>query len=290
MSLTIRPLDGGERLLGVGHVDVTFQDNPDLATLRLGVHPEHRGEGIATALLEQAIIPGLHAEGREKVIAFGEIPADADPTDPSLPWNRIAARLGLETKNVSICRLCPLPVPEPALAACEADARERSGDYRIELWVDEVPEEHLEAYGVLLRQLDLDEPDGDVEYEAPEFTPERIRDMERRRRESEQRILIAVAIAPDGSIAGNSEVTWSTTPGAVRGWQMNTLVMPEHRGHRLGLALKAATHRRIVELVPELRTLVTWNSETNPWMIAINERLGYEIAFRSPVYQGPTPR
>src|SRR5699024_5037425 len=70
------------------------------------------------------------------------------------------------------------------------------------------------------------------------------------------------------------------------GWQENTLVMPDHRGHRLGLALKVATHRQLRERAPQLRSLVTWNSHVNPWMIEINEKLGYEIVYREMVLQG----
>jgi hypothetical protein len=64
-------------------------------------------------------------------------------------------------------------------------------------------------------------------------------------------------------------------------------VFEAHRGHRLGLALKLATHRRLAEDFPEVRRIVTWNSHVNPWMIHVNEQLGYEIAYREVTYQTP---
>src|SRR5699024_2582221 len=125
----------------------------------------------------------------------------------------------------------------------------------------------------------------EVEHEAPEYTPERIRESERRSREQGIARITAVAVAPDGSFVGNSEIHVHTAPESTVGWQENTLVMPDHRGHRLGLALKVATHRQLRGRAPQLRSLVTWNSHVTPWMIEINETLGYEIVYRQMVLQ-----
>ena len=50
---------------------------------------------------------------------------------------------------------------------------------------------------------------------------------------------------------------------------------PAHRGHRLGLALKMATHDLALATYPELVTLDTSNAEVNTHMNAVNEALGY---------------
>ena len=54
-----------------------------------------------------------------------------------------------------------------------------------------------------------------------------------------------------------------------------TMVLPEHRGHRLGLATKLASHRALREQVPACELVVTSNAEVNTHMNAINERMGY---------------
>lgn len=282
-------LEGGEMIVGHAELMLPLQENREQANIGLQVHPAFRNQGVGTALVEQALIPALLEEGRSTVSAYGEVPAEGDPKDPALPWNRIAARLGLTVKNIEIARVCDLPVPAETLEHCEARAAEKLGEYRIEVWEDAVPEEHLEAYGLLLRQLELDVPEGDFETEAAQYPPERIRAMEERRRAAGNRVLTAVAIAPDGTFAGNSELHISENPGTTLAYQENTLVMPEHRGHRLGLALKTATHRRVSELFPDLRVIATWNSAINPWMIAVNEALGYRIVYRENAYQGSTP-
>ena len=54
-----------------------------------------------------------------------------------------------------------------------------------------------------------------------------------------------------------------------------TLVAPSHRGRRLGLALKLATHDLAVATYPDLVTVDTSNAEVNTQMNAVNEALGY---------------
>jgi GNAT superfamily N-acetyltransferase len=280
------PLEGGETIVGRASTFSPLQENLETISVGAAVHPAHRGQGIATALLEEALIPAIRESGRTLVEAYGEIPAEGDADSPDLPVNRLAARLGITRKNLAVCRALPLPLGTELLDALQAEAEEKLDGYRVELWEGEIPEEHLHAYGLLMRQLEIDEPDEEVEHEAPDYTPERIREAERRMREEGTVRILAVAVAPDGDFVGNSEVHLHDAPGTTLGWQENTLVMPDHRGHRLGLALKVATHRQLAERAPRLRSLVTWNSHVNPWMIAVNEKLGYEILFRELVLQG----
>lgn len=282
----IEALEGGRSIVGTASVMLRQKEDLDTADAQVEVHPAHRGHGVGTALLEQALVPAIRESGRSLVSAWGEVSIEGDADAPGHPANRLAARLGLERRTMAVCRTLALPVAPALLDSLAAEAAERIGDYEILTWEDTVPEEHLAQYGVLLRQLEIDDPDEDMEHEAPEFTPERIRTMEERRARAGKTVLVAVAVAPDGTFAGNSEIQFRAGDDVTLGMQENTLVMPGHRGHRLGLALKVANHRRLADMAPGLRTLATWNSHVNPWMISINERLGYEIAFREIGYQG----
>ena len=279
-------LEGGESLVGRAAAFIPLQENLESISVGVSVHPAFRGQGVATLLAQEVLMPAIRDSGRTLIEGCGEIPEGHDPDSPDHPVNRLARRLGISRKNLAVCRALPLPLADTLLDALQAEAEEKLGQYRVELWDGDIPEEHLEAYGLMLRQLELDEPDEEVEHEAPEYTPERIREGERRLREQGLVKITAVAIAPDGSFAGNTEVHVHSSPGSTLGWQENTLVMPEHRGHRLGLALKVATHRHLRERAPQLRTLVTWNSHVNPWMIEINEKLGYRALYRELVLQG----
>ena len=71
------------------------------------------------------------------------------------------------------------------------------------------------------------------------------------------------------------------TPRARRhGHQHDTSVVRAHRGHRLGLLLKADMMRWLAEVEPQLQTIDTLNAESNDHMIGVNERLGYRVMGR----------
>lgn len=59
--------------------------------------------------------------------------------------------------------------------------------------------------------------------------------------------------------------------------QGGTLVLPDHRGHRLGMALKVANLRSLQSRGDALtRPMIhSWNAEVNDHMGAINATLGF---------------
>jgi RimJ/RimL family protein N-acetyltransferase len=62
------------------------------------------------------------------------------------------------------------------------------------------------------------------------------------------------------------------------GFQMITAVLPAHRGHRLGLLVKAKMLDFLREQEPALRHILTGNAADNDHMVAINEQLGFTVA------------
>ena len=60
-----------------------------------------------------------------------------------------------------------------------------------------------------------------------------------------------------------------------RAYQWGTLVRPEHRGHRLGIAVKVANLRLLQRERPDLGQVITWNAEVNSHMIGVNEAMGF---------------
>ena len=63
-------------------------------------------------------------------------------------------------------------------------------------------------------------------------------------------------------------------------FQEDTSVVRAHRGHRLGLLMKADMLRWISHERPEVSATDTWNATTNHHMIAVNERLGATVIAR----------
>ena len=79
-----------------------------------------------------------------------------------------------------------------------------------------------------------------------------------------------------GDLAALSQVTTELQLPSLA-FQGLTAVDRPHRGHRLGLLVKAALYQWLAASEPGLREVSTWNSDTNTHMIAINERLGFEV-------------
>jgi hypothetical protein len=58
--------------------------------------------------------------------------------------------------------------------------------------------------------------------------------------------------------------------------QSGTLVLPAHRGHRLGLAIKVANLRQLQAAIDDTpRLLHTFNAGVNAPMLAVNAQLGF---------------
>lgn len=158
-----------------------------------------------------------------------------------------------------------------ALVAGVGDAADA---YSIVTFDTVCPEEHLASFGRLLGMLIAEIPLGDLDLADSEWTPERLRGAEERCVNIGRHILTALAIAPDGSVAGSSDVRINDAD-PTHGQIGITLVDPAHRGHRLGMALKIATHDIALATYPDLVTVDTCNAEVNDHMNAVNEALGY---------------
>ena len=70
----------------------------------------------------------------------------------------------------------------------------------------------------------------------------------------------------------------------------DTAVAPAHRGQGLGKWLKAAITRRIMDELPAVRWVITWNAGSNDAMLAINRQLGFRAAAVGTTWQIATDR
>lgn len=67
--------------------------------------------------------------------------------------------------------------------------------------------------------------------------------------------------------------------------QFGTVVEPDHRGHRLGLAVKTANLINVLDAYPDAESIQTYNAAENEHMIAVNEVLGFRAVERSTHWQ-----
>ena len=171
------------------------------------------------------------------------------------------------------CGSCTLPVADALLDEVDAEVAAHAAGYEVRTFVDDLPDELLESYCFLVNQLAVDAPTGDLEFEPETFTPEAFRHEAARDRKVGRTVLRSLAVR-DGETVAHSDLL--VRPHGTRAVQWATLVHRDHRGHRLGAAVKVANLRRLQRERPDLTEVVTQNAEVNAQMIGINARLGFE--------------
>jgi len=269
--------DGGTPV-GLLEVMTSSYDNPDFAWLSLGIRPECRRRGLGTALMRAAW---------EVSRALGRTLIGSDGWE-SEQTRGFATALGFEQKSQSIHRRQHLAeLPAHLIDDLYDEAAKHAGDYELVRIRGYSPVELLEELAGITAAIN-DAPLDDLEIEDEVFTPQRIHAYERSQIEGGFRFHRLLARhRGTGELAGQTVVTVATEAPGI-GDQHDTSVVGAHRGHRLGLLLKAEMVRWLVGpdgVEPQLRTIDTWNTESNDHMIDINERLGYRILGRTLEYQ-----
>ena len=84
---------------------------------------------------------------------------------------------------------------------------------------------------------------------------------------------VSIAVSPDGEVVGHTQLLFGSDSTDVFQW--DTLVLPTHRGHGLGLALKVATMQKAADLLDGRRRITTYNAAGTEPMIRVNEALGF---------------
>ncbi|WP_137292138.1 GNAT family N-acetyltransferase [Nocardioides dongxiaopingii] len=267
-------LDGTEdgRVVAVAMLFMPLLDNTDKCWLGVAVEPADQGRGLGREMLD-AVCALAVAEGRTELLAEVKLPFDEVASHRA---RRFAEAAGFTLSNVEVVRHLRLPVPTRDLEAWAGQAAPRHDGYRLETYLDEVPDDLVPSLCVLLGQLAVDAPTGEAEWEEELITPERYRENQRSLVAAGRRIYETVAIAPDGTVAAQSTISVPPAGGRTDASQWGTFVHREHRGRRLGLAVKAANLRTVQEAHPEMRRIVTQNAETNDHMVSINELMGFE--------------
>lgn len=282
MSTVFRKPDPGEDIINLlayadgrpvahGLAFLPVLDNLTKCWVSICVDPEVQGRGHGRELLEH-LSTDLVARGRTEHLAESKLAFDQVQTHRN---RRFAEAAGYTLSNVEIVRHLHLPVGDADLDDWSAQAAERHEGYRIETYLDAIPDEHVASLCVLHGLLGVDAPTGEADWEEEVITPERFLENRASLAAAGRRMWETLAIAPDGIVA--AQTTLSVPPeGRTDINQWGTFVHRAHRGRRLGLAVKAANLRAVQRAHPEMRRVVTQNAETNDWMVAINQQMGFE--------------
>ncbi len=262
-----------DSMVGIAQLRLPLHDNQHMAYADILVPPVHRRRGVGSQLLE-ATENYARAAGRKVMLV--EAPA---PLAGENAGTRFAAAMGYQVGSSEEIKVLDLAAATPRWDALRSEVDEGIGAYRIVEWRVETPQEHVQRFCDLQSVFTSQIPLGDLPLESSEWTPARLRAQEQRSRALGRDVFVAVAFATDGALVGASDVR--VVEADPRTAEIGiTIVLPEHRGHRLGLALKLATHRRLRAAYPACEIVVTSNAGVNQHMNAVNERLGYQAVER----------
>lgn len=255
---------------GSGFLVLPKNDNKQMAFMGAAVQTTSARRGIGGALVERlADLAG--ALGRSQLLSDAVYQFE---DRESHGYRRFAEAHGFRVATYQVRRRLDLPVPEDRLQAWIDHAAPHHEGYLIETYT-EIPDELLPSVCDVENTLAVDAPSGDIEFEAQSRTPEVRKQARERDRNSGVTVFETVAVDANGrAVAVTTLEVAEGEGGHVR--QGGTVVHRDHRGHRLGLAVKAANLRAMQRAFPERTAVHTANDEANANMVAINEQLGFE--------------
>lgn len=273
-------------VLGVATLTRSNEEGTTTAELDILIEPAHWGEGAEESLLAAiehasreagcttAQLWTLHRAAASGPLlvpptGFGSVPADDRQT--------VFARThGFTLEQVERTSSFDLRGPFDAVERKLSDAVAFAGpDYRLVTWSSPTPEQHIDAFAHVISRMSTDAPSGGLVVEEQHWDAARVRRRDARIRN--QGLLVSVAAVehvPSGVIVAYNELVIAADHSQST-QQYGTLVITEHRGHRLGTIVKCANLMRWRDLVPESPRVTTFNAEENRPMLDINEALGF---------------
>jgi GNAT superfamily N-acetyltransferase len=260
------PGDTRGSVLGFCHLRLPDRENRLRATLYLEVHPQHRRQGIGLALLRHAARQAAD-DGRSMLRSTPFLGSAGEV---------FARRMGAEPGLADARRVLVLgKLPADQLAALRESAARAAADYSLVTWTGLIPDEYLA--GVAAVSNALSDAPHDPGHESRVWDAQRIREINHERSLFGTRgYFVAALHAATGEMAAITHIEVDPEYPEWGGQQLTAVARP-HRGHRLGLLVKAAMTQWLMDAEPAMRRIVTENAADNKHMIAINEALGYEL-------------
>ncbi|WP_435137576.1 GNAT family N-acetyltransferase [Actinacidiphila sp. bgisy144] len=253
----------------------TAENSGRLASVELTVHPAHRRMGMGSRLLTTVVAAAAEENCRRlstEVLA-------GTPGESFLSTRDFVPALRLTWQRLLLAeipeRIVKLPdVPHPG--------------YRLASWEGAPPDALADSFAAARAGL-ADQPTGGLAVTWTQWDAERVRrTAELAARRGERLLNHAAVSVADGSVAGYTKLTLpaeAAAGGGARAKQLDTAVLPAHRGHGLGLWLKSAMLRHLVDGHPEVAEVVTNTADDNRHMLAVNAALGFRPLRRTVAYQ-----
>ena len=265
-------------LVGMGFVGrhLNEPENAHIRWCEIGVHPQHRRRGIGRALFSSLVAA---CEGQGDDLTFMGQTSDRVPAGESF-CGALGAEAGLTMKTNQ------LDLEQLDRAALRGWASRTPDGYRLELVAGPLPEALMPAFLESANGMN-DAPKGTMRFADERVTAEQVREREVWSRTAgfERRLIVAVHEAT-GAGAGFTGLGYDPrVPHIVQ--QGGTAVINGHRGHGIGLWMKAAMLEHVLAEWPAARFVRTGNAHANAQMLGINTQLGFQHAWSTIMWQLP---
>lgn len=281
--------DGSGAVVAAGAYDTKTEPGTTNCWLSLGVRPDRQRRGIGTLLADH--LEGVaRADGRTQWKTYavsGQVgPAEGPGYLPAptgsgaVPEDEAAVRFltGRGWRFGQVNRISRLALPADPAVVRELHERASSAagpGYRVHTWTGPTPERRLDGLALLQTRMSTDAPEGDMQEPEDVWTADRVRESEAQLATGPHTMLtLAVEHVESTTLAGFSQLKVPNDPArAVMQW--DTLVLREHRGHRLGWLLKVVGIETVERDFPGRPSIVTFNAEENRPMLDVNEAVGF---------------
>lgn len=272
----------GDRVVGHGLLETRHDEAADTAWLGAATVPELRDE-LEPRLWDRLEAMARESGARKAVVYASNPPTDGPTLSPptgagSVPADAYSTRVllarGYRLEQVERASRYELP-GDPGVLADRLAAAERAADgYDVVLWSGPTPPEHREDIATLNSRMSTDAPSAGLEEPEDPWSVERLIEAEAGWAEGLDFLTAAARHRASGRLVAFTQfkVPRSTEAAAI---QWATLVLREHRGHRLGMLVKAANLRALLDQHPGHPSVLTWNAEENRPMLDVNEALGF---------------
>lgn len=289
-----------ERVVSAAKAFLPTRDNTHLVELELGTAPAYRGRGHARALLDR-VLGMMREQARDTVMCGTVVRLDPEATwalheravaDTSVstrglpgPGTSFATAAGAVVVQTELRSQVRLPVDEAVLAGVEREVGHHADGYTTRSWTGCPPEDLLDDRAVLATRMSTDPPLGDMDWRPEVWDAARVRDTYA---DWEARGLTVVGAGAvheaTGRMVAFSEIGRDRRlPGLA--YQFDTIVVPEHRGRRLGIVVKAANLRAVEAAMPDVERVQTWNALENGPMLRVNRAMGFVPVALYPLWQ-----
>ncbi|MET1052698.1 MAG: GNAT family N-acetyltransferase [Mycetocola sp.] len=289
-------LDG--RPVGRGVYEWQLEQGATAAFIEVQVAQEARRRGVGSALLS-AVEGAASADGWRVYQSWSShLPPVSDdrltsPTgfgsiDRDSPAVAFALANGYRIEQVDRMSRIDLPVDPQVLAGRKADAEAHAAGYAVVQWVGRCPDEWLADMAHLHRRMSTDAPMAEIEFAEEDWNEDRMRNLDDMNVTGGRVNLTSAAVhLSTNTLVGFTDLALPEKEGRPA-TQEDTLVLKEHRGHRLGMLLKIANIEQLGRVSPTTPRITTFNAEENRPMLDVNEAVGfvatgYEAAWKKTV-------